>query len=571
VANPNTCVVGLLSDFNTLNLAACLAKVAVGSRSVKCVHGPVGDPRVVLLDSDAEFWKGPLDGLVVWMQPQYAVPTFQKALRHQEFDVEQLLTEVDDFTTMLVNIPQGVRHIVVPSWVAPDSNRGLGPLDLMSNAGVTNALMRMNLRLAERCQAERRLTVLDAQRWLNAGGASAYHPRLWYMSKTPFHNRVFQEAAEDVASALRGLSGGSKKLVILDLDNTLWGGVVGDDGLEGLRLGGHDAVGEAFVDFQRALQRLANRGVLLAVVSKNEEAVALKAISTHPEMVLRLSDFASWRINWGDKAQNIVELVAQLNLGLDAAVFLDDSPFERARVREALPEVLVPDLPADPMLYPSFVGALRCFDTAFVGAEDRERSAMYKAERERTAARATAGSLDEWLALLDLRVTAEPLNQGNLERATQLFNKTNQMNLSTRRLTSTELLDWSKADGRMVWTFRVADRFGEYGLCGLISLVLEGKRGRLFDFILSCRVMGRGVEDVMLQTAAKHAAETGCSEIYAELIPTPKNHPCHKWLSRHPELTKQGHVFKLPLQPAGAAVGVKMDDGSETLEQVRHS
>lgn len=551
VATPDLRI-GLLSHFNTLNLAACLEKVSDPAR-LKSVQAPAGEPGAVLLDPSAEFWSG-LDAVVVWTLPQFAVPTFQEALRHQEFSVEDLLTDVDEFAAMLARVPGSVRNILVPSWVSPDPGRGLGPLDLMSDTGATNALMRMNLRLADCCRGERRITLLDSQRWLQAAGPSAYHARLWYMSKTPFHNRVFQEAAHDIASTLDGIYGRSRKVVILDLDNTLWGGVVGDDGVDRLRLGGHDAAGEAFVDFQRALLRLTGRGVLLAIVSKNEEAVALDALRTHPEMVLRPKDFAAWRINWDDKAANVVALMKELNLGLDSAVFLDDSPFERARVKEALPQVLVPELPADPMLYPAFLGGLRCFDNPYVSDEDRGRSAMYVAERERSAAKANVGSLDDWLSMLDLRVIPEPLNEANLERATQLLNKTNQMNLSTRRLTAAELLAWSRGAGRTFWTFRVSDRFGDYGLCGLSSVVHEGERGRLLDFVLSCRVMGRGVEDAMLQTMAKHAGEAGCSELFGELIPTAKNQPCETWLAAHPALTREGHTFRLLIQGSGAAV-----------------
>jgi FkbH-like protein len=546
-------VIGLLSHFNTVNLAACLEKVA-GPTRLTCVQGPYGEPGLALLDPAAEFWAAGLEAVVVWTLPHRAIPTFEKVLRHQEFSAAELLREVDAFAGMLGNVPAAVRHVVVPSWVAPDPGRGLGPLDLMNHAGIANALMRMNLRLAERCESDPRLTLLDSQRWLNAAGPAAYHARLWYMSKTPFHNRVFQEAAHDIASTLDGINGRSKKVVIVDLDNTLWGGVVGDDGVERLRLGGHDAVGEAFVDFQRGLQRLTNRGVLLAVVSKNEEDVALDAIGTHPEMILRQRDFAAWRINWRDKAENIAGLMTELNLGLDSAVFLDDSPFERARVREALPQVFVPELPADPLLFPAFLGSLRCFDSPVISEEDRSRSAMYSAERERTAVKANISSLEEWLALLDLQVTPELLSESNLERATQLLNKTNQMNLSTRRLTASELLAWSRTEGRTFWTFRVSDRFGDYGLCGLSSLVLEGERGRLLDFVLSCRVMGRGVEDAMLQAVAKHAADAGCTQVYGELIPTAKNQPCEKWLTQHPTLTRSGHVFSLLLHSASAPI-----------------
>ena len=211
------------------------------------------------------------------------------------------------------------------------------------------------MRLADHAERDGRIVLLDSQRWLSAAGTASSNSKLWYMSKTPFHSTVFQEASSDILAAIAGIRGLNKKVLILDLDGTLWEGVVGDIGWERLTLGGHDPVGEAFADFQKELRRLVNRGVLLAIASKNEEATALEAIRRHPEMVLKLEDFAMWKINWHDKAANIADIMSSLNLGLDSAVFLDDSAFERARVREALPQVLVPELPADPMQYPSFL------------------------------------------------------------------------------------------------------------------------------------------------------------------------------------------------------------------------
>src|SRR5262249_44027937 len=225
-----------------------------------------------------------------------------------------------------------------------------------------------------------------------------------------FHSDVFVEAARDIKAALAGLGGAARKVVILDLDDTLWGGIVGDVGWQGLRLGGHDSVGEAFVDFQRHLKALTRRGILLAIASKNEEPVALEAIGSHPEMVLRAEDFAARRINWKDKAQNIVDLMADLNLGLQSAVFIDDNPVERARVREALPEVFVPDWPEARLLYSSTLVGLRCFDAPAISREDAERSRMYAAERQREDLKKQVQSIDAWLRSLETRARVEPLS-----------------------------------------------------------------------------------------------------------------------------------------------------------------
>jgi len=338
---------------------------------------------------------------------------------------------------------------------------------------------------------------------------------------------VLAEAARDIKAAVRGLTGQARKLVVVDLDDTLWGGIVGDAGWENLRLGGHDAVGEAFVDFQKALKQLTRRGVVLGIASKNTESVALEAMRNHPAMVLRPDDFVGWRINWGDKARNIADLAAELNLGLQSVVFLDDNPVERARVREALPEVFVPDWPEDELLYPSALLALRCFDAPAVSREDAERTRLYASDREREALKRDVGSLDEWLAGLDIRVRVEPLGPANVARVTQLFNKTNQMNLTTRRLTEHELAEWAGEPGRALWAVTVADRFGEAGLTGILGLQASGGRCHVVDFILSCRVMGRRIEETMAHLAVAWARERGLGVVEAAYVATAKNRPCH--------------------------------------------
>jgi FkbH-like protein len=320
--------------------------------------------------------------------------------------------------------------------------------------------------------------------------------------------------------------------VIVDLDDVLWGGLVGETGWQTLNLGGHDHLGEAFVDFQRALKALTRRGVQIAIVSKNDESTALAAIERHPEMQLRRGDFAGWRINWGDKAQNVIDLLADLRLGPESAVFIDDSAIERARVEAAVPGVLVPDWPADPTRFVEALMSLRCFDSPLLTAEDRARTDMYAAESARRTERTTASSLDEWLESLGIGVTVESLSDGHLARAAQLFNKTNQMNLATRRLSAPELQQWATMPGHRLLTFRVADRFGDSGLTGLVGLSIDGRRARLVDFLMSCRVMGRNVEDAMLHVAIAHSRAHGANQLVAELRPTPRNGPCLEFLRR---------------------------------------
>jgi len=408
--------------------------------------------------------------------------------------------------------------------------------------------------------------VLDAGRWIATGGLADVKPKRWFLGKIAYGAGVFAEAARDVRAALRGARGMARKLIVVDLDDTLWGGIVGDVGWEGLRLGGHDVVGEAHVEFQRQLLALSRRGIALAVVSKNEESVALEAMRWHSEMLIRPEQLAAYRINWRDKAANIVEIAKELNLGLQSVVFLDDNRVERGRVREALPEVFVPEWPSDPTLYPLALASLRCFDSPRISAEDRERNAMYALERVRTAERDQFSSLDSWLESLDVRVRFERLSARNLARATQLLNKTNQMNLRTRRLSEVEFLHWAQEPGNEVWSASVSDRFGDSGLTGLVSIHVDGETARIEDFVLSCRVMGRRVEDAMLWTAATRARGAGATSLTAELVPTKKNMPCRRYLddsalTRRDDTTYVASLSDMPTPPPAVTIaGVGVDD-----------
>jgi FkbH-like protein len=344
----------------------------------------------------------------------------------------------------------------------------------------------------------------------------------------------------------------SRKLVVVDLDDTMWGGIVGDVGWENLRLGGHDPDGEAFVEFQKQLVALTKRGIALAVVSKNEETTALEAMRSHAEMVIRPPMLAAFRINWRDKAQNIVEIAQELNLGLQSVVFLDDNPIERGRVRETLPEVFVPEWPVDPTHYPRALESLRCFDTPHISSEDLERNAMYATERERNTLRTKVSSMEEWLATLDLKVRFERLGPSNIARAAQLLNKTNQMNLRTRRLSEAELLAWSQEQGHELWATYVSDRFGQAGLTGLLGLARAGTEVQMTDFVLSCRVMGRRVEETMVWAGKQRSGVLGGERLVIEPIATKKNKPCLDFFSRLEGLTRSADSYVCPVSGADA-------------------
>lgn len=474
----------------------------------------------------------------VWVRPDAVGPELHKALTFHNADHERCLQEVDTFAQAILNFAEKKHSCLVASFA--HSHYGYGLLDWKSGLGISNLLAQANLRLASKLAEATNIYLLDSERW-SKGIVNPLSPKLWYTAKLPFANAVFQEAASEIKRALETLSGHSKRIVFLDLDNTLWRGIVGEAGWQGLRIGGHDHIGEAFKSFQTALKDLTRRGIQLAIVSKNEQETAFDAIDNHPEMVLRKDDFAGWRINWQDKAANIIQLLEELRLGPASAVFIDDNPAERDRVRQALPEVLVPEWPEDPCFYVEALHKLRCFDTATLSDVDRKRTEMYASDRSRRAIQQSSET--DWLSQMGTRVVIEEISAANISRVEQLFNKTNQLNLTTRRFSSNEILEWARQPGRKMYACSVSDKFGDLGLTGIVSYEVEGNEARLVDYILSCRVMARKVEETLLHFVIEEARQMGAKKLTAIYLPTQRNMPTLKVLQGSGLQESAPHTF----------------------------
>jgi FkbH-like protein len=369
--------------------------------------------------------------------------------------------------------------------------------------------------------------------WLDITRASArdgidawFDTARWLQGKIEIAPQSAPLYGELVARLIAAQRGQSKKCLVLDLDNTLWGGVIGDDGLEGIRLGEGSAIGEAHVALQRYAKQLKERGVILAVCSKNNPATAELAFREHPEMVLRLSDIAVFAANWTDKVENLTAIAEQLNIGLESLVFVDDNPAERARVRQALPMVAVPELPADAAHYVRCIADAGYFEAISFTAEDRDRSAQYAANAERESLRGTSQSVDDFLRGLDMSVVFGPLTPSDLARATQLINKTNQFNTTTRRYSANEMNKITTAAECVALQFRLIDRFGDNGL---VSVILLSPMDGDFDtleiesWVMSCRVFGRQLEQEVMNIVVEVAARRGALALRANYIPTKKN------------------------------------------------
>jgi FkbH-like protein len=348
----------------------------------------------------------------------------------------------------------------------------------------------------------------------------------WFQGKleiAPQAAPLYGDLAARILAAQRGLS---KKCLVLDLDNTLWGGVIGDDGLDGIVLGEGSAAGEAHVALQYYAKLLKERGVILAVCSKNDPTIAETAFRDHPEMVLRRSDIAALVANWDDKAQNLKAIAARLKIGVDSLVFVDDNPVERARVRQSLPMVAVPELPEDPAHFVRCLAEAGYFEAVAFTAEDRDRAQQYTANAEREALLGSAESMEAFLRGLKMTAIYGPFTAVDHARVVQLINKTNQFNTTTRRYTSEEVAHITSLPEALTLQFRLIDRMGDNGLVSTMILrptpddedVLE-----IDNWVMSCRVFGRELEYEAMNIAVDAARERGARALVGNYIPTAKN------------------------------------------------
>lgn len=318
---------------------------------------------------------------------------------------------------------------------------------------------------------------------------------------------------------MEGIALKRKKCLVLDLDNTLWGGVLGEEGVEGIQIGG-DYPGKAFLYWQESLQQLANSGVILTVCSKNNEQDVLDAWEKNPYIILKKDVFSAYRINWTDKATNIKELATELNIGLDSFVFVDDNPTERELIKQVLPMVAVPDFPEQPYMLPDFFKKLvyDYFKVYSVTDEDRKKTEQYKQNAQRAQAQASFADFDKFLESLDIQITIEAANEFNIQRIAQMTQKTNQFNLTTKRYTDADVRGFVDA-GWKIWCISVADKFGDNGITGCVMV-----NGNEVDtFLLSCRILGKGIEIAFVKKVMDMLLASGVDTLSAKYLPTAKN------------------------------------------------
>jgi FkbH-like protein len=357
------------------------------------------------------------------------------------------------------------------------------------------------------------------------GTANWFSSREWHLAKMPIAMACQPLYADHVCRVLGAMRGKARRCLILDLDNTLWGGVIGDDGLDGIRLGQGDPVGEAHLALQRYALMLHQRGVVLAVCSKNEEAVAREVFRKHPDMLLREEHIAVFQANWVDKAGNIRAIAQELSLGLSSFVFVDDNPAERAIVRQHLPEVAVPELSDDPAQYEQILASAGYFEAITFSQEDAARTGFYRDNARRAELLEQSGDLDAYLASLDMEIHFSPFDAIGRSRIVQLINKSNQFNLTTRRYGAVEIEAMAGDPDLITLQVRLSDRFGDNGMISTVILRPsdESDVWEIDLWLMSCRVLGRRVEDAVLNEISMQVRQRGGRWLKGAFIPTDRN------------------------------------------------
>lgn len=366
--------------------------------------------------------------------------------------------------------------------------------------------------------------VVDVAGLAILAGQDAWHAgRYWHTAKMPFAPNCVPMYAHRLVTLLSALQGKSRRVLVLDLDNTLWGGVIGDDGLEGIVLGGANALGGAHAAIQKMALQYRARGVLLTIASKNTKEVALEAIRSHPEMVLREDDITAFEINWERKSNSIRAMSELLNLGLEAFVFIDDNPAERKEVRDALPMVAVPDLPRDPGDWIPVIQAAGYFEQLALSEEDVQRTEYYRGNLKRAALHSTVRDEGEFLQSLKMEMAIAPFDGAGRKRIAQLIAKSNQFNLTTRRYSEAEIADLQADPGALTMQVRLSDIFGDNGMISVLICRTGRAIWEIDTWLMSCRVLGRGVEQVLLARLVDEARRKGATALRGIYIPSPKN------------------------------------------------
>lgn len=521
VPNSNNRIVkvAIIGDCSTQHIARLMHVLADQRKfTLDLYEAPYDSLIAEALDQESDLYKFKPEYVVILNQ----LEPIKKSLQSQsgkKFSSDwiakqkEILTRVSDLTNS---------WIIQSNFVTP-LERVFGSYETRIEGSLGMSVRTLNTGLLDISTSVKNVLLLDVDFLASEYGRLNWRDeKLWLSAKLPCAFEYLPNYADAILSIIAAALGRVIKCVVVDLDNTLWGGIIGDDGLSGIRLG-EDGDGEAFVQLQRFLLTLKNRGVLLAVCSKNELVNAESPFIKHPDMVLKLEDFAIFVANWEDKASNIQAIQKTLNIGFDSMVFLDDNPFERNLVKGLLPEVVVPDLPKDPALYLREIALMNLFEVTSFSDVDLTRSEMYRVEAQRNQLKASFENLDDYLESLEMTAEITRFNDFNLSRIVQLMLRSNQFNLKTNRYSESDCISFMNDLQYNPFTISLSDSYGDHGLICVCNLKIQGQNLIIDEFLMSCRVLKRGVEELALNHIFDFARQNNIKRVIGLYRPTEKN------------------------------------------------
>ncbi len=473
-----------------------------------------------ILDDNSELYSKAPDFVVIFMCTEKLEDAFLRCSDKQSF-AENMYEKIIGYWN---RINSNIKTNIIQFLFTENDNKVFGNYALKTSESFLFQVKKLNYLLSLGCQKTKNAFLLDLNSIQASFGQNHFKDdKLYYAAKMPITTEALPEVAKNVFDIVSAVKGKFKKCIICDLDNTLWGGVIGDDGLNGIQIG-ELGVGHAFEDLQKWLKSLKERGIILCVCSKNNENIAKEPFEKHPEMILKLDDFSIFVANWEDKASNIQYIQQTLNIGMDSIVFLDDNPFERNLVRNIIPQVTVPELPEDPSLYLGYLKSLNLFETASFSESDKSRTEQYQSEMKRINSEKNFGSYDDYLISLEMVAEVHPFDEFQTPRIAQLTQRSNQFNLRTVRCTEKDIADYAANPQYITRYFMLRDKFGDHGLISVLLMKKENEHTLFIEnWLMSCRVLKRGMEEYIINTIVSIAKEHGIDLIIGEYIPTPKN------------------------------------------------
>jgi len=532
----NTKRVAVLASFTTDFFKPCLmVEAARKNLRLEVWLAPYGQIEQQALDPQSSLHEQKPDIVLILPQLDQLAPELSfRFLAHTPAALEKFR---DQLMARLSEVLRGIRlgskaKILMGNFTPPLWNAaGLAESSLETSQA--RFVQDLNGQLTKICSTFPDVLILDVHRAATEVGLDHWRDeRLEFLAKSPWSSEAMSKVAKMAARRLHSWFSTPSKCLVLDMDNTLWGGVLGEAGIDGIALG-PDYPGNVFVDFQKRILALRDTGILLAAASKNNAADVEDVLTNHPSCLLKREHFSAFEVHWEDKATSLRRIATSLNIGLDSLVFFDDNPAERAWVKEQLPEVTVLDVSTNILSYSSTLADCGCFDLTSLTTEDLSRSQLYAEDLQRRELQTQTGSLEDFLRGLDMTLTFGLADEQSLPRIVQLLGKTNQFNLTTRRHNAADLKAMLDAGGIILWS-KLRDRFGDNGLIAVgIVLPEDAATWRLDSFLMSCRVIGRGVETALLSFIIMNIKSRGASSLLAEFIPTRKNQPALAFLTSH--------------------------------------